>query len=91
MVLQMARRTFPIDCADSDDVDGGGRSYDRSFSPQSSASLLFKSRVRVTVSIRFRDRFLSLPKQDLQPSTALVPLIKSLDRLGVDRVGLSCE
>jgi hypothetical protein len=30
---------------------------------------------------------ISFPKQDPQPSTALVPLIDSPDRLGVDRVG----
>jgi hypothetical protein len=79
--------TFPVDCAGSG--DGGGK-------PQVGLllrrPLTFGFRVRVstsTVSIRFEIEilFLSFPKQDLLPSTALVPLIDLPDRLGVDQVG----
>jgi hypothetical protein len=41
--------------------------------------------------LRFDSRSISrsflFPKQDLLPNTTLIPLIDSLDRLGVDRVG----
>jgi hypothetical protein len=84
------------DAGDGGGSGGGGRFHGRSFSPRSFASLLFRSRVRVPVlhceiDSRSIPLFISFPKQDPLPSMALVPLIESPDRLGVDRVGERCE
>jgi hypothetical protein len=94
---RMARPVCPLsarlcDAGDGGGSGGGGRSHGRSFSPRSFASLLFRSRVRVSVlhckiDLRSIPSFISFPKHDPLPSTALVPLIDLPDRLGVDRVG----
>jgi hypothetical protein len=89
---------IPRECqkdADGGDSGGGGRSHGRSFPPRSFASLLFRSRVRVSVlhckiNSRSIPLFISFPKHDPLPSTALVPLIEPSNHLGVDRVDEHC-